>query len=1142
MCTGEIAKMLVLLRHLPMLLSLALLSSLGTLLLCEAAEIFVRPQDLPTEECPGHPCHTLNEYVSNPNLRLLFAGSNTSISFLSGEHDLNQSLAVEKVDSLELAPYNDEENVRINSEVHALHEVPLLEYKEVFNVVIRNMTVDNVGISFKQSVNITLLGLTANNSQAVLMTLCNVYGTVAITGIKVENSRQGVNLTFSTHDHNNETQTSPHTQLLLEDIDMRGTANRGVGVNISGCPVGSIIVKYSVFADLEWGFAVYPECDNITFESDGITFYRNTHGLVFTSPQLAEHGSSHTHGLQEVYLRNISCYNNSVAILMNSVQNATIDNGDFKAQTVYDIILPYRSALIAFDTALSLKGVIAFVENIAYRGGAIALYGDSTIQLPSPQNTEVYFENNRAYDVGGALYFARSIIYSTYSVPLCAIAVESASTRPVFYFSNNTAENGGQAIYGAYLGNICVMPSGHVISNLSDIITNISLFDPSLVDDFSTISSDAQNVCFCDHNERSKKCKSRPPSLSVYPGQVFQISVAVYGDMKGFVRYPLSANVVPGQPGNELQSTQFTSTSQCSNFQYSILTNSSQTQLTFFVNTLDFLIVLSQNIIILDCPLGFELNSMLACNCHPMLLSLGEVACNITESTIQRQGNMWIGVLEEKNGSQTQMGNTEYHDRLLISKFCRETYCIQNKVKIYTSPTQLGEDAQCSNGHSGVLCGGCLVNRSLALGSNRCIAGCNNNYVALVIAFAVAGIALVSFIKILNLTVSAGTLNGLIFYANIVGAYSALEGNTIIGGLTPFLAVFVSWVNLDLGVETCFYSGMDAYSKAWLQFIFPAYLWSIGLFIIVLCHYSTRATRVFGNNAVPVLATVVLLSYSKMLRAIIAALSVATVQFLDGTRLSVWERDANVVYLSAKHVPLFLFSLSVLVLFWLPFTGILISIQWLQKYTQYRVLRWVARLMPFFDAFTGPLKPQHRYWVGVLLLARCTLYVAFFIYSSVITFEHATFSLTILLVLLASVGFKYRLTSLTLLELCYVINLGILAAGSIYISATNRSQSVIANLSVGFAFLQFTATVIYHAWLKIKGPRKKVLAQFGISMDRIQSKKRVTSDVESETRGNMDNEAMSNNPSSFETFDEVNNYREAVFEHISEEQRRNIGV
>ena len=31
-------------------------------------------------------------------------------------------------------------------------------------------------------------------------------------------------------------------------------------------------------------------------------------------------------------------------------------------------------------------------------------------------------------------------------------------------------------------------------------------------------------------------------------------------------------------------------------------------------------------------------------------------------------------------------------------------------------------------------------------------------------------------------------------------------------------------IHLDLGIETCFYDGMDGYTKIWLQLAFPLYL------------------------------------------------------------------------------------------------------------------------------------------------------------------------------------------------------------------------------------------------------------------------------------------------------------------------------
>ena len=34
------------------------------------------------------------------------------------------------------------------------------------------------------------------------------------------------------------------------------------------------------------------------------------------------------------------------------------------------------------------------------------------------------------------------------------------------------------------------------------------------------------------------------------------------------------------------------------------------------------------------------------------------------------------------------------------------------------------------------------------------------------------------------------------------------------------LNVFIAWLSLDFGIESCFYSGMNAYAKTWLQLVF----------------------------------------------------------------------------------------------------------------------------------------------------------------------------------------------------------------------------------------------------------------------------------------------------------------------------------
>ena len=69
------------------------------------------------------------------------------------------------------------------------------------------------------------------------------------------------------------------------------------------------------------------------------------------------------------------------------------------------------------------------------------------------------------------------------------------------------------------------------------------------------------------------------------------------------------------------------------------------------------------------------------------------------------------------------------------------------------------------------------------------------------------------------------------------------------------LSVFIALLNLDVSIETCFFHGLNAYYKTWLQFVFPFYIWSIAGFIMILLKYNNSVSKTMGNNSVHVLAT-----------------------------------------------------------------------------------------------------------------------------------------------------------------------------------------------------------------------------------------------------------------------------------------------
>ena len=264
--------------------------------------------------------------------------------------------------------------------------------------------------------------------------------------------------------------------------------------------------------------------------------------------------------------------------------------------------------------------------------------------------------------------------------------------------------------------------------------------------------------------------------------------------------------------------------------------------------------------------------------------------CTIREDVSITRGpdsRLWISALFD---NATYQGLILYHT-------CPVEYCTMEIV-----PVDLyNPDIQCANNRSGMLCGACATNYSLMLGSSRC-KECSNTYLALLLPFAAAGIALVVFLSILRLTVATGMINSVILYANIVQAKRGIffPSNTV-----NVLTVFIAWMNLDLGFETCFYNGLTAYAATWLQFAFPIYVWMIISVIILTSKYSLTVSKWIGHNPIAVLATLLLMSYTKILKIIIDVYRFAKLDYPEDKKATTrWFKDANVDYLHTKRLAL----------------------------------------------------------------------------------------------------------------------------------------------------------------------------------------------------------------------------------------------
>ena len=186
---------------------------------------------------------------------------------------------------------------------------------------------------------------------------------------------------------------------------------------------------------------------------------------------------------------------------------------------------------------------------------------------------------------------------------------------------------------------------------------------------------------------------------------------------------------------------------------------------------------------------------------------------------------------------------------------------------------------------------------------------------------------------------------------------------------------------LDFGIETCFIIGLNGFWKMWLQYLFPFYVWSIVGVIILCARYSTTLTYLLGNRAVSLLATLFLLSYTKILRTIISSAEFTTLGVYNCTDetdlLTVWTLDGNYTYCHFPHILLFIAGLFTFTVLWLPYTLLLLLMQWVRKISHFKLLKWIPRLNPLYDSYFAPLKDKHHYWFGVLLIIRCALLITF---------------------------------------------------------------------------------------------------------------------------------------------------------------------
>ena len=926
----------------------------------------------------------------------------------------------------------------------------------------------NYGISIGGSNNTHIINTTVRNSSySGIMSDLNWY--TVINNVTVLESFMDITLLSSVQTYINSAKvTSSESTRGLTMLNSNNTFITNMyflQTNTTEKPPPLMDISY-MFPDS----ALIVNCTNATF---GLNLSSQQRGItIYESLNIIINNSNFTNMRPLNFASDVASLP-SVITLYYSV--LLLSNSDFTRNEI--------SAIKLFSSNLTLSGSTQFTSNTAQSGTAFIISKDSKVRLSSRSHTS--FVDNHAVNTGGVFYISSNLHYYEYSVNIaanfvlsntvCFLDIESDRSQALLTFVNNTAGYGGDLLYGGQVAYgwdrdwNCLL-SFKNISNIESPNGNLSL-----------ISSSPSRVCLCNE-DGLPDCLQIFNSTSIYPGQTIEIYAVITGQDFGTVAGSVYAQFLklspPHQPPylHSWQYTQGVTQSRCNNLWFTISSNTPEEineVLILTVNkhkvssvptmkrvnqTIDlwrstfynkfepeYTIITKEiyeypiyiNVTLLPCPLGFQLSEANRCDCVQLLQTLPGVECHIQQEMISRSGLVWVGVTH--NGT------------VATSAYCPSDYCRKEKWNTSLS----NPNTQCNSNRAGILCGSCEKGLSLTLGNSHC-QHCSNTYLALILPFFLAGIALVLFIKLLDLTISQGTINALILYANIIQANKSY----FFSNKTTPLTIFIAWINLDVGISTCFFNGLTAYSMTWLQFVFPLYISAIAGTIIIVAKYSDRVAKAMGNNSVPVLATLFLLSYAKLFHVIITALSYRIIYTSQGSR-AVWTADGNIDYLGLEHTPLFAVALMTLLFLWLPYTLLLFLGQWLQMCNCRSITNLLTKLKPFLDAHYAPLKGKHRYWFGGLLLMRAIILLISAL-SPEDNVSIAIYSISLSSMLLTYAGLLvYQNRFVSMFETSFFVNLGLTAQTSLITTRYGGNESICTSILIGIAFIQFLGLIFY---------------------------------------------------------------------------------
>ena len=848
-------------------------------------------------------------------------------------------------------------------------------------------------------------------------------------------------------------------------------------------------------------------------ETTGACLYANTYSnkdsglkpLIIVLEDLIAYNNTQDGSSTSISKAGMFTMDNIKALYINGSNSHYYDNSG----SVFDVI----------DTTIILDGNMLFEENRGERGAVFKLYGTSTLRLNN--GLRAIFINNIAHTKGGAIY-AQDDIYKT--IKQCTFQMSSLFQNTSVFnvnmiFINNTASLSGSSIFSTNLYN-CYINELYYTGHHSEkhYYDTIFHFD-SLKQDPLNISTLSNSHCIC--SEDLTKCVYDgnnevvfPNIISVYPGQTLHIPMAakdvvgnnVYTtvslalartrDNSGTISLsPFSSWYISPHDENQV----LLESHQCTLVNFTLYKRESNSKrindAVLVISSPDDSSLLKIKLNLLDCPLGFELNiDTSTCQCSPVINKLGvagdyQPSCLVVSdnsylqyplATITRPPGYaaWAGLMNITNGTNQIFG---------MAQTCYE-FCNFNQdytlFLINSSDVLIADPNNCLVNHlplcpptkTGPLCSTCTtvngIKYSVVFGSSEC-KQCSNWWLLTLILYAVAGPLLIYLLFALKLTLTNGTLNGIIFYTQALGTIYLKKSSPqdIFTSLYSLTRAFLLMLNLNLGFPLCFYNGMTELWKAGLSLLFPLYLLTIVVVLIIVSRFSLRISNRIADSSIQVLVTVVHLSFTSMFIAISNIVTSINIYTNDTSNpiFKVWYIDGTVEYGKGGHLILMILIIVVVGPILLSYVTIIVAGRPLMRVRKFR-----EYIRPVYEAIHAPYEHNKEFFFTTRLLLLVFFYILFILYRTKDIYKGYVISIPVFVIYVIIEAFcrPFRKMWLKILDLFVMCNCVIVSVTLWYLIKVNKASIVLATTTTTM-FMTLVTVIIFHI-LWITGMLKKI--------------------------------------------------------------------